>query len=84
MSSKRIEIYKKNLKFSENNIEMPRILKKSLAFSKKASWQLPHYHNGQSSPDFEDSDFKNSSDTFYCKEGFIFFYNIWLFIINNL
>jgi hypothetical protein len=41
----------KSLKFSENIFKMPRVLKKKLRIrKKKASWQLPNCHIGQSAP----------------------------------
>jgi hypothetical protein len=42
MSSKRIEI----------SLKSHALLKRSLAFSKRASQQLPHCHNGQSAPEW--------------------------------
>jgi hypothetical protein len=48
--SKFIKKTSSHLKFSENIIEMLCILQRSLAFSKRASWQLPLCHNFQSAP----------------------------------
>jgi hypothetical protein len=57
MSAKRIEIFKKASNhfekashFMKISLKCPAFLKKTHILKKKASWQLPHYHNGQSAP----------------------------------